>query len=87
MISTSRNEGVGARRLVLAGLERTRKQREKPRETEKLHGNHRWNWWSRTWWLLAIAMEFEQWSSWRFSHRVLEKDLIEERKEESSFEI
>nr|POE50856.1 hypothetical protein CFP56_35754 [Quercus suber] len=27
-------------------------------------------------------MEIEQWSSWRFSHGVLEKDLMEERKGE-----
>ena len=31
VISTSSNDGVGARRSVLARLERTRKQREKPR--------------------------------------------------------
>lgn len=77
--------------------ERNQDERERERdmsipENEKSKGdrgtsrNHRRNW-SKTWWLLAIAMKFEQWSSWRFSHGVLEKDLIEERKEESFFEI
>ena len=29
------------------------------RETEELYRNHGRNWWSRTQWLLAVAMEIE----------------------------